>query len=122
MTHDCQDKKTCLPVTTLSACRYMVSVVTPGELLKAWRARVGLTQEELASAGEVTRSYVNDCEADRASPTVRTLLRLIAAIERSYGPLGKTEHRRLARFFLGPSVEGTLIVAKETIPLEGRRR
>jgi len=100
----------------------MVSVVTPGELLKAWRAKVGLTQEELATAVGVGRSYVNDYEADRASPSVRTLLRFVAAIERSYGPLGKDEHMRLARFFLGPSVEGTLIVARHAIPLGGRRR
>lgn len=98
------------------------SEMTTGELIKAWREKARLTQEELADEGGMTRSYVSNYERDRASPNVRTLLRFISAIERSYGPLGKTDQLRLATFFLGPDREGILIVAKEAIRLGGHSR
>ncbi len=100
----------------------MICVMTTGKLLKAWRAKAGLTQEELAEAGGMSRSEINDLEADRSSPSVRKILRAIAAIEKAWAPFPKAENERLARFFLGPAREGTLIVAKETIRLAGPRR
>ncbi len=100
----------------------MILRVTTGELIKAWREKAGLTQEQLGELADKGRSYVADCEGNRASPTVRILLQFIAAIERAWAPFPKDEHERLARFFLGPGREGTLIVAKETIPLGGPRR
>jgi transcriptional regulator with XRE-family HTH domain len=83
-----------------------------------------MSQEELAEATGATRSFVSDFEKDRSSPTIRTVLTFVSAIERADGrPFGKTEHERLARFFLGPSLRGQLIVAQRTIPLgEGRGR
>lgn len=99
----------------------MICVMTTGQLLKAWREKAALTQEEFAEAAGISRGYVGDYERDRASPSVRTLLMFIAAIERSWAPFPKSENERLARFFLGPARDGTLIVAKEAIPLGGRR-
>jgi transcriptional regulator with XRE-family HTH domain len=99
----------------------MICYMTTGELLKAWREKAGLTQEEFAEVAGVSRGYVGNYERDRASPSVRTLLMFIGAIEKSYVSFGRVENERLAVFFLGPAREGTLIVAKETIPL-GRRR
>jgi transcriptional regulator with XRE-family HTH domain len=99
----------------------MIPRMTTGELLKAWREKAGLTQEEFAEVAGVSRGYVGNYERDRASPSVRTILMFIEAIERSWAPFPRVENERLARFFLGPARDGTLIVAKEMIPLGGRR-
>lgn len=98
-------------------------LMTTGQLLKAWRDKVEKTQAELAEAGGLGRSHLADYEADRSSPTVRTLLRFIAAIEAAQGSaLGKDDQMRLAQFFLGPAMAGTLILAKSAIRLGGRSR
>lgn len=99
----------------------MICVMTTGALLKAWREKAGLTQERFAEVAGISRSYVGNYEKDRASPSVRTILMFIEAIERAWAPFPKDENERLARFFLGPRREGTLIVAKETIRLGSRR-
>lgn len=98
--------------------------MTTGELIKAWRERAQLTQEELAiAAGYESRSYIGDIERNRSTPTVRKLLRLIAAIERSYLPLPEPENERLARFFLGPeSADGLLIVPRKVYRPGARKR
>lgn len=103
-------------MTTKGVETWIVTGVTTGQLLRAWREKARLTQEELASAaGYESRSYVGDYERDRASPSIRTLLVFISAIERSYQSLGENENVRLARFFLGPaSVEGELLVVRES--------
>jgi transcriptional regulator with XRE-family HTH domain len=41
----------------------------------------GLTQEQLASAANLDRSYVSQLENDLKSPTVDTLLRIADAVE-----------------------------------------
>lgn len=79
-----------------------IPVVTTGGLLKAWRKKTGLSQERLADAGGVGRTQISDYEADRYSPSVSTILKLIGVIESVYGPLGTEDHLRLARFFRGP--------------------
>lgn len=49
------------------------------ELRKA-REKVGMTQEGLAFAAALDRSYISLLEHDRKSPTVETLNRLSAAL------------------------------------------
>ena len=79
-----------------------IRVVTTGQILKAWRKKTGLTQERLAEEGGVSRTQISDYEADRFSPSVSTVLKMITVIETAYGPLGAEDHLRLARFFRGP--------------------
>jgi len=80
----------------------MITGVTTGDLLKAWRKRIAMTQEEFAALLDRSRSTVNDYEANRVSPGVDTLLHFIAAIEKKYGSLGDSESERLSAFFAGP--------------------
>ncbi len=47
-----------------------------GEVLRQARQKAGLTQEALAFAAEVDRSYVSYLENDHQSPTVETLAKL----------------------------------------------
>lgn len=102
----------------------MITVVTTGELIRAWRLRAKLTQEDLASAAGMQRSYVADCEGDRNSPSVRTILRFIDAIEKKFIHFGAEENERLVMFFLGPAVagDGDIVVASSAHRLGGRRR
>lgn len=103
----------------------MITPVRTGEVVKAWRERARRTQQELADeAGYRARSVVADFEAGRSAQTVTTLLRLIAAIERSLDyAFPETENERLARFFLGPSVmDGTLLVVHRTYRPGTRKR
>jgi transcriptional regulator with XRE-family HTH domain len=81
--------------------------MSAGKLVAAWRAKIStdgdvITQERMAELCGMTRSHVADIESGRSSPTVRTLMKIITAIEQRDGSLGQGEDRKLARFFLGP--------------------
>lgn len=88
--------------------QYFVVSNVAGATVRAWREHGGMT---LAALGEecpkpLTRNRVADIEGGRGSAQVDTLLNIIAGIEKFRGqPLGATDGERLARFFLGPSVE-----------------
>ena len=58
-----------------------------GELLRKAREESGLTQEALAHAAGVDRSYLSELERDLKSPTVEFLLNLCAAMGVSAGSL-----------------------------------
>ena len=51
-----------------------------GEILRRHRKAAGLTQEALAHAAGVDRTYVSMLENDKGSPTLETLFRLCDAI------------------------------------------
>ncbi len=54
-----------------------------GQILKETRLAAGLTQEELAHAAGVDRSYISQLERDLKSPTIQMLFRLCGALEAS---------------------------------------
>lgn len=54
-----------------------------GEELRAARLRAGMTQEDLAHAAGVDRSYISELEHNKKSPTVAMLLRLCRAMNAS---------------------------------------
>ena len=58
-----------------------------GELLRKAREGAGMTQEALAHAAGVDRSYLSELERDLKSPTVEFLLNLCAAMGASAGSL-----------------------------------
>lgn len=75
--------------------------MTPGELIRAARARHGISQERLARRVGTRQSAISRLEADRNSPSIETLEQVLNAMgetlelssvpmERSYDPL----HRR----------------------------
>ena len=75
--------------------------MTPGELIRAARARHGISQERLARRVGTRQSAISRLEADEVSPSVETLERVLMAMgerlrltaeppERAYDPL----HRR----------------------------
>jgi transcriptional regulator with XRE-family HTH domain len=82
--------------------------VSVGQLLKAWRQSLPLTQEQMAAAIDMDRGQYAAMEVDKNSPTVSTLVRVIAAIEKTSIPLGATDELKLSRFFLGPSHDDAL--------------
>ena len=49
----------------------------PGEILRAARARHGLSQERLARRAGTTQSAISRLERDEISPTVQTLAELL---------------------------------------------
>jgi transcriptional regulator with XRE-family HTH domain len=51
-----------------------------GEVLRAARLRAGMTQEELAYAAGVDRTYISGLEHNHKSPTIDTLADLCWAI------------------------------------------
>lgn len=53
---------------------------TLGEVLRRERRRAKLTQETLAHAAGVDRTYVSMLENGKASPTLETLFRLCTAL------------------------------------------
>jgi transcriptional regulator with XRE-family HTH domain len=77
--------------------------VTPGELIRKTRIRLGLSQARLARRTGTHQSAISRLEADELSPTVETLTLLMnamgerlnvggAPMEREYDPV----HRRAA--------------------------
>lgn len=51
-----------------------------GDELRKARKKAGMTQEDLAFAAGIDRSYVSLLETNRKSPTVDTLLRVCKAL------------------------------------------
>lgn len=51
-----------------------------GEILRRARLTAGLTQEALAHAAGIDRTYVSMLENGKASPTLETLFRLCEAL------------------------------------------
>lgn len=54
-----------------------------GEVLREARKSAGMTQEELAYAAQVDRTYISQIENDKKSPTVDMLFRLCDAMATS---------------------------------------
>ncbi|MFN3791156.1 helix-turn-helix domain-containing protein [Massilia sp.] len=52
-----------------------------GKVLRVVRKEVGITQEELAHAAEIDRTFVSLMERGERQPTVRVLFRLAAALK-----------------------------------------
>lgn len=55
-------------------------VLRIGRHIRAVRERQGLTQERVFLAVPMNRSHYQEIEAGRANPTLRTLVRIAAAI------------------------------------------
>ncbi len=51
-----------------------------GKVLRAVRKEVGLTQEQLAHAAEIDRTFVSLIERGERQPTVRVLFKLATAL------------------------------------------
>jgi transcriptional regulator with XRE-family HTH domain len=68
-----------------------------GEILREAREAAGMTQEQLALAAGVDRSYVSQLERDLKSPTVQMLFRLCQAAQTSPSMLVAKLERRLGR-------------------------
>jgi transcriptional regulator with XRE-family HTH domain len=52
-----------------------------GQELKKARRAAGMTQEALAFAARVDRTYLSELENDKSSPTLDCLMRLCAALD-----------------------------------------
>lgn len=52
-----------------------------GEELKKSREKAGLTQEQLAFAARVDRSYISELENNKKSPTLDMIFRLCDVLE-----------------------------------------
>jgi len=65
-----------------------------GKVLREVRKEVGLTQEQLAHAADIDRTFVSLIERGERQPTVRVLFRLAAALRVPASQLIQlTEHR-----------------------------
>lgn len=80
----------------------MITGVETGELFRAWRESLGLTQEGMSEKSGISRGHIGDYECGRSSPRIKTVLKFIAAVEAAKGPLGSEESDRLSEFFAGP--------------------
>jgi transcriptional regulator with XRE-family HTH domain len=58
-----------------------------GEALSRWRAKRGLTQEDLAHEARITTSYYGQLERGKKSPTLTVILKLCRAFDCSPGEL-----------------------------------
>jgi transcriptional regulator with XRE-family HTH domain len=63
--------------------------------LKEFRRRAGLSQEALALESGVDRTHVGLIERELRSPTVETLLRLLAPLGATFTMLGREFDRQL---------------------------
>lgn len=52
-----------------------------GRRLKSLRLARGLSQEQLAALASLDRTYVSSCERGRRNATIRTIVRLSAALD-----------------------------------------
>lgn len=55
--------------------------------LRAVRERLGLSQEELAYRAKLDRTYISGIERDRRNPSLRSLQRIVAALDISLDEL-----------------------------------
>lgn len=51
-----------------------------GQRLRLLRTSRGLSQEELANAADLDRTYISSCEAGRRNVTLKTIMRLAEAL------------------------------------------
>lgn len=65
--------------------------------LKALRRRAGISQEALALASGVDRSYVGEIERGLRSPTIETLCRLLRPLDASLESFGRQFDKNLRR-------------------------
>ena len=54
-----------------------------GPAIRALREQAGFSQEELADRAELDRTYVSGIERGRRNPSVRSLQRVVAALDTS---------------------------------------
>lgn len=66
-----------------------------GKVLRAVRKEVGLTQEELALAAEIDRTFVSLIERGERQPTVRVIFRLADALRVSPSRLIELTEQRV---------------------------
>jgi transcriptional regulator with XRE-family HTH domain len=52
-----------------------------GDAIRARRSELGLSQEQLAHAADVDRTYVGGIERGERNPALQNLLRIAAALE-----------------------------------------
>lgn len=64
-----------------------------GRAVKARRAEVGMTQEDLADEAQVARSFVSAMERGEKAPTIRTVSRLAEALRCKPSDLWLTTER-----------------------------
>ncbi len=58
-----------------------------GSALRALREKNGISQEELAHRAELDRTYISGIERNRRNPSVRSLQRIVAALNISLDAL-----------------------------------
>lgn len=64
-----------------------------GRAVKARRAEVDMTQEDLADKAEIARSFVSAMERGEKAPTIKTVWRLAAALRCKPSDLWLTTER-----------------------------
>ena len=64
-----------------------------GRAVKARRAELGMTQDDLVHKGEVARSFVSGLERGEKAPTVRTVWKLAKALDCNPSDLWLTTER-----------------------------
>lgn len=64
-----------------------------GRAIKARRAEMGMTQEDLADKGEVARSFVSGLERGEKAPTVKSVWKLAKALDCKPSDLWLTTER-----------------------------
>ena len=68
-----------------------------GVVLRRLRKAAGLTQEQLALEADLQRTYVSILELGQQQPTLTTILKLAAALDRSAGEIVSLVEAELAR-------------------------
>lgn len=58
-----------------------------GAAVRALRERAGFSQEELAHRAKLDRTYISGIERNRRNPSVRSLQRIVAALDSSLDTL-----------------------------------
>lgn len=64
-----------------------------GRAVKARRAELGMTQEDLSDKGEVARSFVSGMERGEKAPTVNTVWKVAKALDCAPSDLWLTAER-----------------------------
>lgn len=67
--------------------------VALGGVVRAWRAQVGVSQEELALRSRIDRKHMGTLERGEAQPTLATLDRLLDATGMSFAELAALVER-----------------------------
>ncbi len=64
-----------------------------GEVIKRWRKKKKLSQEELALNSKIDRSYIGDLETNKSKPSLYTILRIAKGLEIDPGVLVNEIHQ-----------------------------